>query len=255
MKKIIVMSALMGMFLLVLQEEVSASSYEVRSGDSLWTISQKYGVTIEGLKRQNNLSHNEIRPGQALIIPNKGVSHHTVQRGETLWIIANHHAVTVSQLRNWNGISGSLIYPGQTLTISESNQVNNVGEVNGYSEAEGEVLARLVEAEAKSESYEGKVAVASVVLNRVNHNGFPSSIFHVIYETYDSGSIYAFEPVQNGTIRGYASSDSIQAVEEAMKGYDPTNGAIYFFNPDTATSEWVNNLTISQRIGNHVFAK
>ncbi len=108
MKKVIVISALVGMILLTSQEEASASSYEVRGGDSLWKISQKYGVTVNALKRQNNLSHFEIYPGQALTIPRKGSSIHKVRRGETLWIIANKYGLNVSQLRQWNKLPSYL---------------------------------------------------------------------------------------------------------------------------------------------------
>ncbi|WP_280768126.1 cell wall hydrolase [Salipaludibacillus daqingensis] len=177
-------------------------------------------------------------------------STYQVNHGDSLWKIANKHNVTVSQLKEWNGLSGSLIYPGQTFKVG-----NSVSQVSTFTAEEKEVLARLVHAEAKGESYKGKVAVASVVLNRVRHNDFPTSVWGVIYETYSSGNVYAFEPVQNGEIRHYADADSVKAVEDAVNGYDPTNGAVYFFNPDTATSTWVNQLTISQRIGNHVFAK
>jgi len=257
MKRLIVISALVGMILFPSQEEVfAASSYEVRDGDSLWTISQKYGVTVDGLKRQNNLAHFEIYPEQQLSIPSKGSSVHTVQPGETLWIIANHYGVHVSQLRQWNGFNGSMIYPGQSITIAASFEtVNQKTSQQSYKAEDRELLARLVHAESKGESYKGKAAVAAVVLNRVKHEDFPSSIAGVIYETYSSGNIYAFEPVQNGEIRSPADTESVNAVNDALNGYDPTNGAIYFFNPETATSTWVNSLTISQRIGNHVFAK
>lgn len=249
------MSALVGMILFNSQDEVSASSYQVNYGDSLWKISQKYGVSVDGLKRQNRITHNTIYPGQALSIPSRSI--HRVQPDETLWIIANNHGVNVSQLRAWNGITGSMIYPGQLIKVagSYSQPARKSTSQSANTAVEKELLARLVHAESLGESYKGKAAVAAVVLNRVKHGDFPSSIRGVVYETHSSGNVYAFEPVQNGEIRRHADAESIRATEDALNGYDPTNGAIYFFNPETATSNWVNNLTISQRIGNHVFAK
>lgn len=249
MKKWMFSIALAGVLLFTSHNGVSASTYEVRSGDSLWTIGQNYGVTTEALRRENNLSSNMIYPGQSLSIPGGTVTH-TVKHGETLWIIANRYGVTVSQLRGWNGLSGSAIYPGQSLTINKAAPTSQA-----YSSQEKELLARLVHAEARGEPYKGKVAVAAVVLNRADHPDFPSSVSGVVYETYGSGNIYAFEPVQNGEIYRAADRESIRAVEDAVNGYDPTNGAVYFYNPDTATSNWVNNLTVNQRIGNHVFAR
>ncbi|MBM7094552.1 MULTISPECIES: cell wall hydrolase [Alteribacter] len=183
----------------------------------------------------------------ALVLPDQADAsseQYTVKSGDTLWNISQQYGTTVDQLKANNGLTDDLIYPGQTLTVGEA--VINEGELD--------LLSRLVHAEAEGESYEGKAAVAAVVLNRVESSEFPDTVEGVIYETHGSGGIFAFEPVQNGQINKLADQESINAARDAMNGYDPSNGALFFFNPETSTSEWVNRLTIDSQIGNHVFA-
>ncbi|PWA08410.1 spore cortex-lytic protein [Pueribacillus theae] len=117
---------------------------------------------------------------------------------------------------------------------------------------EKELLARLVEAEAKGEPYEGKVAVATIVLNRVESPQFPNTVTEVINEVV--GHAYAFTPVQNGAINNPASAESTQAVEEALKREDTLNDSIFFYNPKIATDQWIRSRQIVKKIGNHVFA-
>lgn len=117
---------------------------------------------------------------------------------------------------------------------------------------EKELLARLVEAEAKGEPYEGKVAVATVVLNRVESPQFPNTVTEVINEVV--GHAYAFSPVQDGAINNLASEESTQAVEEALKREDTLNDSIFFYNPKIATDQWIRSRQIVETIGNHVFA-
>lgn len=117
---------------------------------------------------------------------------------------------------------------------------------------EKELLARLVEAEAKGEPYEGKVAVATIVLNRVESPQFPNTVTEVINEVV--GHAYAFTPVQNGEINNPASAESTQAVEEALKREDTLNDSIFFYNPKIATDQWIRSRQIVEKIGNHVFA-
>lgn len=111
------------------------------------------------------------------------------------------------------------------------------------------LLARLIYAEARGESYKGKVAVGAVVLNRVRSSSFPNTISGVIYQ---SG---AFECVSNGSINLTPDSDSLRAAREAMNGWDPTGGCLYFYNAKTvASSSWIKTRTVKTVIGNHSFA-
>lgn len=112
-----------------------------------------------------------------------------------------------------------------------------------------DLLARLIRAEAEAEPYEGKVAVAAVMLNRVGDSRFPKTLEGVIYEPD------AFESVTNGRI--YATpptQEDYQAARDAVNGWDPTYGAVFFWNPATATSPWVWSRPIITQIGSHVFA-
>ncbi|WP_455542058.1 cell wall hydrolase [Intestinibacter sp.] len=111
------------------------------------------------------------------------------------------------------------------------------------------LLSKLVAAEARGESYEGQVAVAAVVLNRVKDSRFPDSIEGVIYQKN------AFSVVKDGYINAQPTEESYKAAREALYGSDPTNDAIYFWNPDISTCSWINTLNPYLRIGNHVFAR
>ncbi|HAQ08766.1 MAG TPA: cell wall hydrolase [Bacillus bacterium] len=115
-------------------------------------------------------------------------------------------------------------------------------------EAEKKLLARLVHAEAEGEPFVGKVAVAEVVLNRVEHEKFPDTIEEVIYQKN------AFEPVQNGSINEPANKESIKAVEEALTEQQHEEELLFFYNPDTATSDWIFSREVIKTIGNHSFA-
>ncbi len=166
-----------------------------------------------------------------------------VQTGDSFWGIANEYGVPLPLLQKSNNRTDSLLYPGETLVVPDST----------VSQAEKELLAKLVHAEAKGESYAGKVAVATVVLNRVDHQEFPDTIKDVIYER--SGGHYAFSPVENGAINETPDAEAEKAVNEALAFRGMGQGSIYFYNPETATSDWIRTREVTVTIGNHVFAK
>ncbi|TLS51920.1 cell wall hydrolase [Paenibacillus antri] len=122
-------------------------------------------------------------------------------------------------------------------------------EPSDVSSEEVELLARIVSAEAKNEPYKGQVAVAAVVLNRVEEEGFGDSIEEVIY------SKGQFQPVSNGTIHKEPVDSAYQAAEEALHGKDPTNGAIYFANMDIADHHPNPKAKKTVKIGDHTFYK
>ena len=111
------------------------------------------------------------------------------------------------------------------------------------------LLSKLITGEARGESYEGQVAVAAVVINRVKDSRFPNSIKDVIYQKN------AFSVVKDGSINMQPTESAYKAAQEALYGLDPTDKAIYFWNPDIATCQWIRTLDPYMRIGNHVFAK
>lgn len=116
-----------------------------------------------------------------------------------------------------------------------------------YTAREIDLLVRVVSAEAQGEPYEGQVAVASVILNRLKSPLFPSTIEGIIFEKG------AFESVQNGMIWKEPAQSAYQAVYAAIRGWDPTGGALFFYNPKTAASKWMTTRTVIARIGAHVF--
>lgn len=141
------------------------------------------------------------------------------------------------QTRNALGLPSTAASGGSTSSgsgVSRSDDVN--------------VLARAIHAEAKGEPYLGKVAVGAVILNRVRNASFPNTIAGVIYQPC------AFEPVKRGAINETPDDDSYRAARDVLNGWDPTGGAIYFWNPATATSPWIWTREITLRIGRHVFA-
>ncbi|KZE51488.1 cell wall hydrolase [Brevibacillus parabrevis] len=117
------------------------------------------------------------------------------------------------------------------------------------SDRDMELLARLVYAEGRGEPYEGQVAIAAVVLNRVASSQFPNTVREVIFAPN------AFSPVQNGKLSSRTNESVRKAVADAVNGKDPTNGSLYFFNPDTATSKWIWSRPQTVVIGNHRFAR
>ncbi len=113
-------------------------------------------------------------------------------------------------------------------------------------------LARIIHAEAAGEPYSGKVAVGSVVMNRVKSPNFPNTIYGVIFEYYKG--IPQFSPVADGTIYNNPSAECLAAAQEAYWGARPLGNVLYFFNPAKSAGTWiVNNRTYVTRIGNHVF--
>ena len=119
---------------------------------------------------------------------------------------------------------------------------------SGYNESESYLLARLVHGEARGEPYVGKVAVAAVVLNRVKSPLFPNTISGVIYQAG------AFDAVADGQINLTPDSDSIRAAKDALNGWDPSGGCLYYYNPVTATNGWIWSRTVQLSIGKHNFA-
>ena len=110
------------------------------------------------------------------------------------------------------------------------------------------LLAKCIHAEARGESYVGQVAVAAVILNRVKSADFPNTIAGVIYQPW------AFTAVNDGQINLEPNQSAYNAARDAMNGWDPTYGALYYYNAKTATNKWIYNKKTTVTIGNHVFA-
>ncbi len=135
---------------------------------------------------------------------------------------------------------------GVTLTTSSSSAAASSSAT--IVSADHRLLAKLVYGEARGESYKGQVAVAAVVLNRVASSEFPNTISGVIYQKN------AFSCVDNGSINNTPDSSCIKAALDALNGWDPTGGCLYFYNPKKTSDQWIRTRTVTTVIGNHHFA-
>ena len=137
----------------------------------------------------------------------------------------------------------------QTLKAMGISTSSTSSSTDSYSSADVLLLARLIYGEARGESYVGQVAVGAVVMNRVRSSSFPNTISGVIYQRY------AFTAVDDGQINLTPNETAKKAAKDALNGWDPTYGSIYYYNPKTATSAWIFTRPVTVTIGNHVFAK
>ena len=144
-----------------------------------------------------------------------------------------------------DGIVGNKTLKALGMSTSSSNNTSGAG---NYSDADINLLARLIYGEARGESYVGQVAVGAVVMNRIKSPSFPNTMSGVIYQSY------AFTAVDDGQINLTPNDTARKAAQDAMNGWDPTYGALYYYNPATATSSWIFSRQTTVTIGRHVFA-
>lgn len=185
---------------------------------------------------------------------------YTVEKGDTMSNIARENGLTLQELAKANPQINNLdlIYVGQHINTKKVNNsplpsreaTSKKTRSNKLSISDDEIdlLARLVRSEAQTEPFEGKAAVASVVLNRVESPHFPNSIKKVIYQ---SGQ---FQPVSNGEINQPADKESIKAVQAVLSGLrNIAKDSLFFYNPDIATNRWLDSRDTTVVIGQHVF--
>lgn len=177
---------------------------------------------------------------------------YTVRSGDTLFKIAKQYDISLNSLVKTNKLNSTLIYPNEVLVIP--GQTDDVQAVlsRGFSREDLHMLAKAIHAEARGESFTGQVAVGAVILNRLKSPDFPKTIEAVIMQK--NNNVYQFTPVADGTIHLEPDESSIKAAVQAMKGWDPTSGALFFYNPKIATDKWIRTLPVEAKIGNHVFA-
>ncbi len=148
------------------------------------------------------------------------------------------NGLTVDGIAGKSTLAAMGIYTSSNSSSSSSSNSNDLN-----------LLSRLVYGEARGEPYEGQVAVAAVVLNRVKSSSFPNTVAGVIYQ---SG---AFDVVSDGQINMTPNSTAKKAAQDALNGWDPSYGSIYYFNPATATSKWIWSRPYVVTIGKHRFCK
>lgn len=143
-----------------------------------------------------------------------------------------------------NGLTADGIAGAKTLQALGISQNGSSGE---FSESEVALLARIISAESRGEPYEGQVAVGAVILNRISHPSFPNTLAGVIYQPG------AFSCLDDGQVDQPVAESSKRAARDAMNGWDPTGGAIYYYNPKTATNKWIRSRPVITVIGSHKF--
>lgn len=171
-----------------------------------------------------------------------------------------------TRLRDWGYYDGELTGVLDEATVDaiiyfqRQNGLRETGELDGATSnalgvyVSGQVsndlylLAKCIYAEARGEVYEGMVAVGAVILNRVESADFPNTIYGVIYQPW------AFTAVHDGQINLEPNSEAYQAAQDALNGWDPSYGSLYYYNPAVATSSWIFNRQTVTVIGSHVFA-
>ena len=151
-----------------------------------------------------------------------------------------------------DGVVGKATY--QALGMNDSynslagSTATQTGGMNGFSSSEVYLLAKTIYAEGRGEPYTGQVAIGAVVLNRVSDKAFPNTISGVVYQKH------AFTAVSDGQINLTPNDTAMKAARDAINGWDPTGGALYYYNPAIATSAWIFDRQTVTVIGKHVFA-
>jgi N-acetylmuramoyl-L-alanine amidase len=156
---------------------------------------------------------------------------------------------SVRSFQSKNGLRVDGVAGPETLSALGLPTDNDQAQNASTSNKDVNLLAHLIHGEARGEPYTGKVAVGAVILNRTSDGKFPKTIAGVIYQPG------AFDAVDDGQINLEPDDESYKAARDAMSGWDPSYGCIYYYNPATATSSWIWSRQIVLRIGNHNFAR
>ena len=170
-------------------------------------------------------------------------------KGNIDGIYGSQTVEAVKYFQRKNGLAVDGIAGKNTLAAMGIFNSSNSSGSSSSNSSDLNLLARLIYGEARGESYTGQVAVGAVVLNRVRSSSFPNTISGVIYQKG------AFDAVSDGQINLTPNSTAKKAAQDALNGWDPSYGAIYYFNPATATNKWIWSRPMTVTIGNHRFCK
>ena len=221
---------------------VAVSVYNYASGEGFYALSQQVLVVKQGSR------------GETVKKIQQKLKRWGYYTGAVDGIFGANTRKAVVYFQRKNGLVADGIVGAKTFqalgisTSSSSGSSSSSSSVNGYTSSDIALLARLIHAEARGESYTGQVAVGAVVLNRVKSSSFPNTISGVIYQPY------AFTCVQDGQINLAPNSTATSAAKDAMNGWDPSYGSLYYYNPAIATSKWIFSRQTVVTIGRHVFA-
>ncbi|GAB6173154.1 cell wall hydrolase [Paradesulfitobacterium aromaticivorans] len=227
------------------REEHEPLRITVMSGDTLSALARTYFTTVEEITNLNKLlSPDWIVAGQTLEIAP------TVVRESAAKVMnnasgANDKALPESPYDTLLEAEQKASALKQVKTVQSRSRGDQYVSI---SREELELLARVIYAEARGEDLEGQVAVAAVVLNRLEDSRFPKTIREVIYQPR------AFTAVTDKQIHLNPNDEAYRAAAEALAGKDPTEGALYYYNPRTATDTWIKSRPVVKQIGNHTFS-
>lgn len=168
--------------------------------------------------------------------------------GDSLYWIAENYDTTISDLKVLNKLESDRINPGQLLKVPLHTLKEYPIGVK-LTDKEVQWLAQMIHAEARGEPYLGQVAVGAVILNRLKSRQFPQTLRGVLFQTN------AFQPIRNGSFFRPANDMAYRAALEALNGHDPTNGALFFFNPNISNDRFMHARTPLVTIGRHRFMK
>ncbi len=179
---------------------------------------------------------------------------YTVKKGDTLFLISQRANTSVNKLKTVNNLYTNTIREGQVLYLSSNANAPTTEIPNRGSQRDEDIywLSRIINSEAQGESYEGKVAVGNVIINRVNSPKFPNTIKGVVFDKQNGYT--QFSPVIDGTIYNNPDAYSIKAAKDVLNGSRPVGDALYFLNPRKSTNFWiVENREHIKTIGLHDF--
>ncbi|MGB4141266.1 MAG: cell wall hydrolase [Limnochordia bacterium] len=169
-----------------------------------------------------------------------------VVKGDSLYEIARFFGTTVAALMEINELKTTTIGVNQVLLVPD-NGAKEYPVGLWLTDQEVQWIAQMIHAEARGEPYLGQVAVGAVIINRVKSPKFPNTVKDVLFQDG------AFQPIRNGTFYQAASEQAYRAALEALNGHDPTNGALFFFNPSISKDRFMHSRTPAITIGQHRF--
>lgn len=149
----------------------------------------------------------------------------------------------VTYFQKQNGLTADGVAGSKTLAAM------GISNSTAYNSSDYELLARIISAEARGETYLGQVAVGAVILNRVEHPSFPDTVSGVVYQNG------AFSCLYDGQFYEPVADSAYLAARDALNGLDPSGGAIYYYNPDVATNKWIFTRPVITTIGSHIFCE
>ena len=199
------------------------------------------GTSVSALSRVGSRGEEVTKIQQ--VLKNQGL-----YTGKVDGVFGNQTQAAVKAYQKKNGLTADGIAGAQTLKkmgITSSSS----GGTGKYSANDVTLLARIISAEARGEPYTGQVAVGAVVLNRVSSPSFPNTISGVIYQKG------AFTAVTDGQFNQPVSDSAKRAAQDAMNGWDPSGGALYYFNPAKTSNAWMRSRPVLLTIGSHKFCK